>query len=118
MSSKRYTDEFKIEAVRQVTDRGFKVAEVAERLGVTTHSLYAWLRKFGKPGVVQRAEADHTDGANPQSLPTLWSTWPACRRARAGRASELVAPEKPQPPNDRKALMSAPACQNYQCSLR
>ncbi|WP_155738275.1 transposase, partial [Xanthomonas arboricola] len=56
MSSKRYTDEFKIEAVRQVTDRGFKVAEVAERLGVTTHSLYAWLRKFGKPGVVQRAE--------------------------------------------------------------
>ncbi|WP_144422049.1 transposase, partial [Xanthomonas arboricola] len=36
MSSKRYTDEFKIEAVRQVTDRGFKVAEVAERLGVYT----------------------------------------------------------------------------------
>ncbi len=56
MSSKRYTDEFKIEAVRQVTDRGFKVVEVAERLGVTTHSLYAWLRKFGKPCVVQRAE--------------------------------------------------------------
>ncbi|WP_159093416.1 transposase, partial [Xanthomonas fragariae] len=60
MSSKRYTDEFKIEAVRQVTDRGFKVAEVAERLGVTTHSLYAWLRKFGKPGVVQRAEVDQS----------------------------------------------------------
>ncbi len=53
MSSKRYTDEFKVEAVRQVTDRGFKVAEVAERLGVTTHSLYAWLRKFGKPGSAQ-----------------------------------------------------------------
>ncbi|WP_234408267.1 hypothetical protein [Xanthomonas fragariae] len=32
--------------------------------------------------------------------------------------SSRVAPEKPQPPNDRKALMSAPACQNYQCSLR
>lgn len=44
MSSKRYTDEFKIEAVRQVSDRGFKVAEVAERLGVTTRSVYAWLR--------------------------------------------------------------------------
>ncbi|WP_338322199.1 transposase, partial [Xanthomonas phaseoli] len=27
MSSKRYTDEFKIEAVRQLTDRGFKVAD-------------------------------------------------------------------------------------------
>ncbi len=60
MSSKRYTHEFKVEAVRQVTDRGFKVAEVAERLGVTTHSLYAWLRKFGKPGVVQRAEVDQS----------------------------------------------------------
>lgn len=60
MSSKRYTDEFKIEAVRQVTDRGFKVAEIAQRLGITTHSLYAWLRKFGKPGVVQRAEVDQS----------------------------------------------------------
>ena len=60
MSSKRYTDEFKIEAVRQVTDRGFKVAEVAERLGVTTHSLYAWLRTFGKSGVVHRAEVDQS----------------------------------------------------------
>ncbi|KLD69486.1 hypothetical protein Y887_16730, partial [Xanthomonas pisi DSM 18956] len=40
-SSKRYTAEFKVDAVRQVTDRGFKVIEVAERLGVTTHSLYA-----------------------------------------------------------------------------
>ena len=60
MSSKRYTDEFKIEAVRQVTDRGFKVAEVAERLGVTTHSLYAWIRRFGKREVVQRAELDQS----------------------------------------------------------
>jgi transposase len=58
MSSKRYTDEFKIEAVRQVTERGFKVAEVAEQLGVTTHSLYVWRRKFGKPGVVHRVELD------------------------------------------------------------
>ncbi|MBB4132053.1 transposase [Xanthomonas campestris] len=60
ISSKRYTDEFKIEAVRQVTDRGFKVADVAERLGVTTHSFYAWLRTFGTPGVVQRAEMDQS----------------------------------------------------------
>ena len=33
MSAKRYTDEFKIETVRQVTDRGYPVAEVTERLG-------------------------------------------------------------------------------------
>ena len=58
MSGKRYTDEYKIEAVRQVTERGHKVSEVAGRLGITSHSLYAWIRKFGKPTVVQRAEAE------------------------------------------------------------
>ncbi len=58
MSSKRYTDEFKIEAVRQVTDRGFNVADVVERLGVTTRSLYGWIRKFGKLEVVLRSELD------------------------------------------------------------
>jgi transposase len=47
MSNKRYTEEFKIEAVRQVTDRGYSVVEVAHRLGTTTHSLYAWKKKYG-----------------------------------------------------------------------
>jgi len=47
MSSKRYAEEFKIEAVRQVTERGHSVAEVSSRLGTTTHSLYAWIRKYG-----------------------------------------------------------------------
>jgi transposase len=59
-SGKRYTDEFKIEAVRQVTDRGHKVADVAERIGVTTHSLYAWVRRFGKPAPAQRAEVEQS----------------------------------------------------------
>lgn len=49
MSSKRYPDEFKIEAVKQVTERGHPVAEVASRLGVSQHSLYEWLKRFGLP---------------------------------------------------------------------
>ena len=57
MSAKRYTDEFKIEAVRQVTDRGYPVAEVADRLGMTTHSLYAWLKKLG-PKQAKEQELD------------------------------------------------------------
>ena len=40
MSNQRYTPEFKDEAVRQVTERGHTVAEVSERLGVSTRSLY------------------------------------------------------------------------------
>lgn len=46
MSDKRYTDEFKQEAIKQITERGHSVADVANRLGVTTHSLYAWLKKY------------------------------------------------------------------------
>lgn len=33
MSSKRYTDEFKIEAVKQVLGRSYKIGEVAKLLG-------------------------------------------------------------------------------------
>jgi transposase len=49
MSGKRYTEEFRIEAVKQVTDRGHPVAEVASRLGVTSHSLYQWIRRYRVP---------------------------------------------------------------------
>ena len=48
MSTKRYTDEFKIEAVRQIVEYGRPVAEVAERLGVSVHSLYGWRRQHGQ----------------------------------------------------------------------
>ncbi|CAH5610837.1 hypothetical protein AI2983V1_1907 [Enterobacter cloacae] len=41
MSGKRYPEEFKIEAVKQVIDRGHSVSRVATRLDITTHSLYA-----------------------------------------------------------------------------
>lgn len=48
MSGKRYTEEFKIEAVKQVTDRCYSVADVADRLGVTTKSLYDWIKRYGE----------------------------------------------------------------------
>lgn len=44
MSSKRYTAEFRAEAIRQVTERGYPVSEVAKRLGVSSFSLYKWLK--------------------------------------------------------------------------
>lgn len=37
--SQRFTEEFKIQAVKQVTDQGYSVASVSERLGVTSSSL-------------------------------------------------------------------------------
>ena len=48
MSDKRYTEEFKIEAVKQITERGYSVQDVSRRLGVSTHSLYAWRKKYGQ----------------------------------------------------------------------
>ena len=44
MNSPRFTPEFKEEAVRQIVDRGYSVAEVSERLGVSAHSLYKWVK--------------------------------------------------------------------------
>ena len=44
MGKQRYTPEFKEEAVRQVTERSRPVQEVADRLGVSSHSLYKWLK--------------------------------------------------------------------------
>jgi len=44
MSNPKYTEEFKFEAVKQVTERGYKVREVCERLGISSKSLYQWLR--------------------------------------------------------------------------
>ena len=40
----RFTDEFKRDAVAQVVDRGYPVREVAERLGISTKSIYTWQR--------------------------------------------------------------------------
>ena len=44
MSTQRFTPEFKEEAVKQVSDRGYGVPEVAARIGVSAHSLYKWVK--------------------------------------------------------------------------
>ena len=48
MSTARFTEEFKLEAVKQVTEQQRPVAEVAGRLGVLTHSIYAWGKRYSK----------------------------------------------------------------------
>ena len=45
--SQRFTEEFKIQAVKQVIDQGYSVASVSERLGVTSSSLYNWIKAYG-----------------------------------------------------------------------
>jgi transposase len=46
MSGKRYSEEFKIEAVKQITERNYPIGQVSKRLGATTKSLYAWIKRY------------------------------------------------------------------------
>ena len=56
---RRFTEEFKEEAVKQVLDRGYSVAEVSDRLGICTKSLYLWLRKAkGKDKVKDESQVE------------------------------------------------------------
>ncbi len=57
MSGKRYPEEFKIEAVKQVVDRGYSVASVATRLDIATHSLYARI-KYGPDSSTNKEQSD------------------------------------------------------------
>lgn len=45
----RYTDEFKIEAVKQVTDNGYSITDTAKRLGIHPISLSTWVKRFESP---------------------------------------------------------------------
>ncbi len=58
MGSARFSDEFKKDAVAQVTERGYPVAEVSQRLGVSTHSLYAWKKKYAEPAGSDNKDAE------------------------------------------------------------
>ena len=54
----RYTDEFKQEAVNQVVVHGYPVGEVSQRLGISTKSLYVWIKKSSKPRQQRENETD------------------------------------------------------------
>ena len=49
MGKPRFTEDFKIDAIKQITERGYSVADVSKRLGVSTHSLYGWIKRYAVP---------------------------------------------------------------------
>lgn len=52
MCNARFSKDFKRDAVHQITTRGYPVAEVSKRMGVSTHSLFAWVKKYSKSAEV------------------------------------------------------------------
>jgi transposase len=55
-TGKRYTEAFKRAAVKQVVARGYSVAEVADRLGICTTTLYQW--RSGLHGTPQEIKSE------------------------------------------------------------
>ena len=47
---KRFDREFKVSAVKMVTEGGHKAAEVARSLGIDAGRLYLWKKQFGNNG--------------------------------------------------------------------
>jgi len=64
MSGKRYTEEFKIEAVKQVVDRGHSVSSVSKRLGIA-HVLGMLSEGMDDPDQIL------------DQLPNIWSVYKA-----------------------------------------
>jgi len=55
----RYTEEFKREAAAQVVSQGHSVRSVADRLGVSTKSIYDWVKLYGdKTGHTDQQDKD------------------------------------------------------------
>lgn len=49
-SRRRFTKEFKLDAARLVTDRGYSVSNAASELGVSAWSLRGWIKKLKSSG--------------------------------------------------------------------
>ena len=61
--SRKYTIEFKIEAVKLVTDHGYSQAEAARRLGISEKNINRWVLagKEIKPSKTEKPTADQEE---------------------------------------------------------
>jgi transposase len=46
MGKGNFTEDFKLDAIKQIAERGHSVADVSKWLGVSTHSLYSWTKRY------------------------------------------------------------------------
>lgn len=65
---KVYTQDFKLDAVKLVTERGMSRSRVARDLGVGTQTLRNWLHAMGGDTVIANA---HKNGTDAQQLADL-----------------------------------------------
>jgi len=53
-----FSEDFRRDAVHQITVRGYPVREVSERLGVSTYSLYKWMKQYAQ-AASKASDVDH-----------------------------------------------------------
>ena len=61
MGQPRFTEDFKADAIKQITERGHSIADVSQRLGVSTHSLYAWIKRHAASPIVAMKDDQSTE---------------------------------------------------------
>ncbi len=61
MGQGNFTEDFKLDAIKQITERGHSVADVSKRLGMSTHSLYSWRKRYAASSPVVMKEDQSAD---------------------------------------------------------
>ena len=61
MAGERYNEEFKIAAVKQVTEGGYSLTYVANHLGITTKSLYNCRDRYGENAQAYQEKQSSSD---------------------------------------------------------
>ncbi|BDB69368.1 hypothetical protein Cthiooxydans_17800 [Comamonas thiooxydans] len=56
-----YPEEFKIEAVKQIAERGHRAADVSARIGVSQHSLYKWIKVYAVPSSERQSQTSQAE---------------------------------------------------------
>jgi len=68
MSRRRYSEEFKIEAVKQVTENAYSITDTAKRLGIHPTSLSSWIKIFESPETIEKHKHENTSAAEIKKL--------------------------------------------------
>lgn len=58
MGKPNFSEDFKRDAMHQISVRGYPVREVSQRLGVSTYSLYKWMKLYAE-AASQASSVDH-----------------------------------------------------------
>lgn len=54
MARRTYSDEFRIEAVKQVIKNGYTITETATRLGINSNTLSTWIKRMESPEAIKK----------------------------------------------------------------